>query len=130
MNYETAKEVYDKVKLIKDVNDMKSDCDEIRYLLCQKNFDNQIVQKMIDKINTVNKEHPENLTIHNLLYPHQGQSNSNIPITVQSLIIDLNWKLIFLTAKIEAKTFDELINDVNKYRAQLYNENNIGGTNH
>ena len=126
MDYKAAKEVYDKAELIKDVNDMQSDCDEIRYLLCQKNPD---IQEMIDKIKSVNKEHPENLTIHNLLYPPRGQHNSNAPITVQSLIIDLNWKLIYLTAKIKAKTFDELINDVHKFIAQQQNANNIGGAN-
>lgn len=126
MDYKAAKEVYDKAEFIKDVNDMQSDCDGIRYLLCQRNPD---VQDMIDKIESVNKKHPENRTIHNLLYPPRGQYNSNAPITVQSLVIDLNWKLIYLTAKIKAKTFDELINDVNKFIAQLQNANIIGGTN-
>ena len=124
MNYNDVKTIYDKAKLIKDIRDMQSDCNEICYLLSQKQPD---VQKMIDKINSVNKDHPENYKIHNLLFPPQGSPNPNAPITVQSLIIDLNWKLKYLTAKINAKTFDEFMKDVDDLFKQVNGTNYNGG---
>lgn len=124
MNYENAQKIYDKAKLVKDITDMKSDCNEICYLLSQKQPD---VQKMIDKINSVNEDHPENYIIHNLLFPPQGKPNPNAPIHVQSLIIDLNWKLKYLTAKINEKTFDEFMKDVYELVKQVNGTNYNGG---
>ena len=60
------------------------------------------------KICEVNTKHPENMTVHNLLFSH-GQTSIPIASAGDELLKeDLSWKRYYLNAKCAEKAVDEM----------------------
>ena len=103
MTGQEAIKLFEKAHLIKDESDMQSDIQDIDRILTYP-ID---INKVYEKIESINQKHPENTTIFKLIYPPVGDPVQLNSATKDNLINDLNWKRKFLNAKIRAKLFDE-----------------------
>lgn len=97
-------DIFEKAHFLHDQNDMKKDVDNIFCVLSQNLIDMYHVRTQID---TVNRKHPENVVLFNLLFPPQGNRVSLASASDDNLILDLTWKLKYLQAKQKGKAFDE-----------------------
>ena len=99
-----AVDIFEKTHFLHDQNDMKKDIDCIRYVLSQNPIDMYQVRA---QIGTVNRKHPENVVLFDLIFPPQGNRVSLASASDDNLISDLMWKLDYLQAKQKGKAFDE-----------------------
>lgn len=65
------------------------------------------VAKVYEKIEHINRNHPENIMLFKLIYPPVGKPIPLDSATNDNLINDLIWKKEYLKAKMNAKLFDE-----------------------
>lgn len=103
MTEQEAIKLFEKSHLIKDESDMQSDIHDIDRILTPP----VDVNEVYEKIESINRKHPENTTIFKLIYPPVGNSVLLISATNDDLINDLKWKRTFLNAKMRAKLLDE-----------------------
>ncbi len=111
MTEKEAIDIFEKAHFLHDQNDMIRDIDSIRCVLSQRPVDMYQVRKHID---TVNKKHPENVILFNVVFPPQGNRVSLASASDDHLISDLTWKLDYLQAKQKGKTFDEFCKTMRK----------------
>ena len=104
MTEKEAIKCFEKVHFLHEQNDMKNDIDHIVYILSQNPID---MFQVGEKIGIVNCKHPENIVIFNLIFPPKGNSISLNDACDDNLISDLTWKLNYLKAKREGKSFEE-----------------------
>ena len=104
MTEKEAVDIFEKAHFLHDQSDMKRDIESIRYVLSQKPIDMHQVRMQID---TVNRKHPENVVVFNLIFPLQGNRVLLASASDVNLISDLSWKLDYLQAKQKGKAFDE-----------------------
>ena len=105
MTEKEAIDIYEKAHFLHDQNDIRKDIDIIRWVLSNIPIDMHQVRTQID---TVNRKHPENIILFNLIFPPQGNRVSVGSASDDNLISDLAWKLDYLQAKQKGKAFDEL----------------------
>lgn len=108
MTKQEAIRLFEKVHFLKDELDMQSDINEINNILTLPIDINMVMNKIHD----INRKHPENVILYNVIYPPVG---SPVPLnraTDNGLINDLTWKKYFLIAKMKAKTFDEFCKEM------------------
>lgn len=111
MTEKEAIDIFEKTHFLCEQNDMKKDIESIYCVLSQKPIDIDQVRMQIDKIN---RKHPENVILFNLIFPPQGNRVSLAEASVQGLIDDLVWKYTYLQAKGVGKAFDELCKEMRK----------------
>ncbi len=111
MTEKEAIDIFEKAHFLHDQNDMIRDIDRIRCVLSQRPVDMYQVRKQID---TVNRKHPENVILFNVVFPPQGNRVSLASASDENLISDLTWKLDYLQAKQKGKTFDEFCKTMRK----------------
>lgn len=104
MTEKEAINIYEKAHFLHDQNDIGKDIDIIRWVLSNIPIDMHQVRTQID---TVNRKHPENIILFNLIFPPQGNRVSVGSASDDNLISDLTWKLDYLQAKQKGKAFDE-----------------------
>lgn len=104
MTEKEAIEIFEKAHSLQEQIDMKKDLESIHYVLSQNPINMVQVMSLIEKIN---KEHPENITIFNLIYPPQGNSVPLYAASDENMISDLKWKWDYLQAKQTGKIFEE-----------------------
>lgn len=104
MTEKEAVDIFEKAHFLHDQSDMKRDIDSICCVLSQNPIDMYQVRIQID---TVNRKHPENIILFNLIFPPQGNRVSVGSASDDNLISDLTWKLDYLQAKQKGKVFDE-----------------------
>lgn len=110
MTEQEAIELFEKAHLLKDESDMQDDINEIdRILTYPVN-----VAKVYEKVDHINRKHPENIILFKLIYLPVGNLVPLNSATDDSLINDLNWKRTFLNAKMRAKLFDEFRKEMTK----------------
>lgn len=99
-----AIERFEQTHFWQEQNDMKQDMENICNVLSQ----NPVVMSQVrEQIDTVNRKHPENVIIFNMIFLPQG---TRVPLNSASndnLISDLKWKLGYLQAKQMGKAFEE-----------------------
>lgn len=103
MTKQEAIRLFEKVHFLKDELDMQSDINEINNILTLPININMVMNKIHD----INRKHPENIILFNIIYP---PVLNHIPLnraTDDDLINDLIWKSRFLSAKMKSKLFDE-----------------------
>lgn len=105
MTDKEAIECFEKSHFLHEHDDMIKDIDNISCILSQNPVDMFLVR---EKIDTVNRKHPENIIIFNLIFPPQGNRVSLDNAPDSNLISDLAWKLEYLQAKQKGKSFEEL----------------------
>lgn len=103
MTKQEAIKLFEESHLIKDESDMQRDIHDIDRILTYP----VDVAKVYDKIEYINRKHPENIVLFKLIYPPVGNPVPLSSATKDNLINDLNWKRTFLNAKMRAKSFDE-----------------------
>ena len=121
MTDKEAIECFEKARFLHEQNDMIKDVDSIRCVLLQSPVDMFQVRTQID---IVNRKHPENVIIFNLIFPPHGNRVSLDSASDDNLISDLKWKLDYLQAKQKGKAFEEFC----KAMSRNAQENQNGGT--
>lgn len=111
MTEKEAIEIFEKVHSLHEQMDMENDIRDIGRVLSQRPIDLYQVRTQID---IVNRKHPENVILYNLIFPPHGNSVSLANASDQNLIDDLAWKQIYLQAKKAGKLFGELCKEVRK----------------
>lgn len=111
MTEKEAVEIYEKAHSLHEQLDMESDIQDIARVLSQNPIDMYQVRTQID---TVNRKHPENVDLFNLIFPPQGNRVSLVEAPDQGLIDDLTWKHAYLQAKKNGKTIKELCKEMRK----------------
>lgn len=111
MTEKEAIELFEKLRIIQEQKALESEIQDISNILNQRSVNMYQVRAKIEK---VNKEHPENIRLFNLIFPPYGNRVSLDSATVQSLIDDLTWKRAFLQAKKDGKLFDEFYKEIRK----------------
>lgn len=106
MTEKEAIDIFEKAHFLHDQNDIKKDIDNIRCVLSQNPIPIDMCQ-IRTQIDIVNRKHPENVALFNLLFPPQGNRVSLASASDDNLISDLMWKLDYLQAKQRGKAFDE-----------------------
>lgn len=104
MTEKEAIECFEKAHFLHEQNDMKRDIDIIRCILSQSPIN---MFQVREKIGIVNRKHPENVVIFNLIFPPKGNPILLGDALDGNLIFDLTWKLNYLQAKQEGKDFEE-----------------------
>lgn len=120
MTDKEAIERFEKAHFLHEQNDMIKDVDSIHCVLSQSPVDMFQVRRQID---TVNRKHPENVIIFNLIFPPQGNRVSLDSASDDNLISDLKWKLDYLQAKQKRKAFEEFC----KTMRSIAQDNQNGG---
>ena len=105
MTEKDAIDIYEKAHFLHDQNDIRKDIDIIRWVLSNIPIDMYQVRM---QISTVNRKHPENVILFNLIFPPQGNRVSLAEASYQSLLDDLTWKHTYLQAKKVGKAIEEL----------------------
>lgn len=111
MTEKEAIDIFEKAHFLHDQNDMKKDIDSIQNVLSQDPIDMYQVRVQID---IVNRKHPENVVLFNLIFLPQGNKVSLASASDDNLISDLMWKLDYLQAKQKGKAFDEFCKTMRK----------------
>ena len=104
MTEKEAIDIFEKAHSLQEQIDMKKDMDNIHYVLSQCPINMIDVMLLIEKIN---KEHPENIIIFNLIHPSQKNSVPLCAASDENKISDLKWKWDYLQAKQIGKIFEE-----------------------
>ncbi len=104
MNDKEAIERFEQTHFLQEQNDMIQDMENIRNVLSQNPV---IMSQVRAQIDTVNRKHPENVFIYNLIFPPQGNRVSLDSASDDNLISDLIWKLDYLQAKQKGEAFEE-----------------------
>ncbi len=120
MTDKEAIERFEKAHFLHEQNDMIKDMENIRCILSQKPV---VMSQVRAKIDTVNRKHPENVILYNLILPPQGNRVSLDSASDDNLISDLIWKLDYLQAKQMGKAFEEFC----KTMRRIAQENQNGG---
>lgn len=112
--YSQIKEAFKPVKLINELQKINYDISEITYILSSVPFNMEDARQ---KVISINHEHPENRLFLFLLNPSGGQAVPICDASSDSLKQDLVWKKFYLSTKADAKTLDEIIQQLES----LYN---------
>lgn len=121
MTDKEAIECFKKGHFLHEQSDMIRDMNSIRLVLSQNPIDMFQVRAQID---IVNRKHPENVIVFNLIFPPLGKPVSLDSASDDNLIYDLAWKLDYLHAKQEGKAFEEFCKEMRR----ISQENLNGGT--
>jgi hypothetical protein len=105
MTEKEAIEIFEKAHSLYEQLDMENDICKIGSVLSQSPIDMYQVRM---QISTVNRKHPENVILFNLIFPPQGNRVSLAEASYQSLLDDLTWKHTYLQAKKVGKAIEEL----------------------
>ncbi len=111
MTEKEAIDLFEKVHTLQEQRNLEDDIKDIRKILNQWPINMREVGAKIEK---VNREHPENVVLFNLIFPPHGDRVSLENAPDQSLINDLAWKQIYLQAKKAGKVFSELCKEMRK----------------
>ncbi len=111
MTEKEAIEIFEKAHLLQEQLDMENDIRKIGSVLSQRPVD---IYQVKTQINTINRKHPENLILFNLIFPPQGNRVSLAEASDQGLIDDLTWKYTYLQAKKAGKAIEELHKEMRK----------------
>lgn len=114
--YNQIKEIFKPVKLVNELQKINYDISDIAYLLSTIPFDMEAARQKILSINT---EHPENCLFFVLLNPPSANAIPLCSASLDNLKQDLTWKKSYLSIKANAKTLDEIIQQLKS----LYNHN-------
>lgn len=120
MTDKEAIERFEQTHFLQEQNDMIQDIENIRNVLSQNTA---VMSQVRAQIDTVNRKHPENVIIYNLIFPPQGSRVSLDSASDGNLISDLIWKLDYLQAKQKGKAFEEFC----KTMRRIAQENQNGG---
>lgn len=101
---ERFEQTYEQPHSVKEQFDMIQDIEKIRNVLSKTPV---VISQVREQIDTVNRKHPENIIIFNLIFPPQGNRVSLVSASDDNLISDLTWKLDYLQAKQMGKAFEE-----------------------
>lgn len=104
MTEKEAIELFEKVHFLNEQISMGQDVNNISSILSQPFINMNHVRDYIDKIN---REHPENMVLYNIMFPPQGNRVPLDSASNDSLIQHLLWKQKYLQVKKAGKTFDE-----------------------
>lgn len=104
--YSQIKEAFKPAKLIDELQKINNDIFEIAYILSSVPFNMEDARQ---KVISVNQEHPENRLFFFLLNPPSGKAVPICDASSDNLKQDLVWKKFYLSAKVDAKTLDEII---------------------
>jgi len=108
---EEAIELFEKAHTLQEQWKLESDIQDISNILNQWPINMCQVREKIDK---VNREHPENVILFNLIFPPHGNRVFLANASDQNLIDDLAWKRIYLQAKKNGRLFDEFCKEMRK----------------
>jgi hypothetical protein len=100
---------YSSLYTTQEVLEMNQDINEIRTILNIVPFD---IERARNKVNEINEKHPENCGIYKLISQSKGPGISVGQASALNLKDDLNWKVIYLSAKITGKSIDELAKEL------------------
>ena len=92
-----------------DIEDMQKAIHEIDVIMQGWTFD---AERARQKIVEINDSHPENVTVHNLLFSPGQFSTSIAHANDEQLKNDLLWKRYYLNAKCAGKAVDEMRKDI------------------
>ena len=106
-----AVEIFEKIHSLHELLDMESDIQGIDRVLSQKSINMSQVRTQID---TINRKHPENVILFNLIFPPQGKRVLLAEAPAQGLIDDLTWKQTYLQAKKAGKTIEDFCKEMQK----------------
>lgn len=110
MTEQEAIKLFEKAHFLKEKLDMQDDINDINEILTYP----VDVAKVYEKIEHINRKHPENIILFNIIYPPVGKPIPLNRATNDNLINDLIWKREFLNAKMNAKLFDEFCKEMKK----------------
>ena len=111
MTEREAINLFEKAHTLQEQWKLENDIQDISNILNQKPI---LMYQVREKIDKVNKEHPENIVLFNMIFPPQGNRVPLDNAPDQSLINDLAWKQIYLQAKKAGKLFDEFCKEIRK----------------
>ncbi len=108
-DYKQLQESFKPATLIDEVLKIHKDISEITWILSSIPFNMETARQ---KIEAINKEHPENHLFFFLMNPPGGNSTPIYNASSESLRQDLVWKKSYLEIKSKAKTLDEVIHQI------------------
>lgn len=108
-DYKQLQENFKPATLIDEVLKIHKDISEITWILSSIPFNMETARQ---KIEAINKEHPENHLFFFLINPPGGNSTPIYNASSESLRQDLVWKKSYLKIKSKAKTLDEVIHQI------------------
>lgn len=111
MTEKEAIEIFERAHSLHEQLDMESDIRNISNVLSQGPID---MYQVRTQIVAINRKHPENVILFNLIFPPHGNRVPLANAPDQGLIDDLAWKQIYLRAKKAGKLFDEFYKEVRK----------------
>lgn len=109
LDYKQLQESFKPATLIDEVLKIHKDISEITWILSSIPFNMETARQ---KIEAINKEHPENHLFFFLMNPPGGNSTPIYNASSESLRQDLVWKKSYLEIKSKAKTLDEVIHQI------------------
>ena len=109
MDFEEAKRELERAHSLHEIKEMRDFCDTIEALLEQITLNETEAQKLI---HTINDKHPDNEIINRILFPPTGNVILIDYAEEQLLRGDLEWKLRYLKAKIQAKSFERFYKEL------------------
>jgi len=115
MTEKDAVEIFKKAHSLREQLDMENDIGYIGIILSQNSID---IYQVRAKIEEINRKHPENLILYNMIFPPQGNRVSLAEATVHNLIDDLAWKQTYLQAKRVGKAFEKFCEEMRKERTE------------
>ena len=92
-----------------EIADMRSTIDDIQRIMQKIPFDEDAARQ---KIYEINAKHPENTAVWNLIHANTPSGVSIQQASKENLYQDLQWKEIYLEAKILGKSVDEMRKDL------------------
>lgn len=111
MTEKEAIALFEKANTMQEQRKLENDIQDISNIL-NRQFIN--IYQVREKIEKVNKEHPENITLYNLIFPPSGSFVSLANASDQNLVDDLTWKRIYLQAKKNGKLFNEFCKEMKR----------------
>ncbi len=114
--YNQIKDIFKPVKLIDVLQKINNDISEITSILSTVPFNMEAARQ---KVISINNEHPENRLFFLLINPPSGKTIPICSASSDNLKQDLSWKKFYLSTKADAKTLDEIIQQLES----LYNRN-------
>ncbi|MBD5505235.1 MAG: hypothetical protein HDR09_16260 [Lachnospiraceae bacterium] len=109
LEYNQIKENFKPAKTVDEVLKIQNDISEITWILSTIPFNTETARQ---KIESINREHPNNYLFYFLLNPTNGNSTPVFNAPSESLRQDLAWKKTYLEIKADAKTLDEVIHQL------------------
>lgn len=104
--YNQIKEIFKPVKLVDELQKINNDIFDITYILSAVPFN---IENARQKVISINAEHPENRLFFFLINRPSGEAIPICNASPDNLKQDLAWKKSYLSVKADAKTLDEVV---------------------